>query len=87
MVCLGFEPIAGIRLNTDESNVRLNITIQLFHEEIERKYIVFFLKKWANPGHFFIYFRSFQTNITIFTTNQCEKMSCPSSIWRQDLNP
>ena len=44
MVCLGFEPIAGIRLNTDESNVCLNITIQLFHEEIERKYIVFFKK-------------------------------------------
>ena len=30
----------------------------------------------------------FQTNINaIFTTDQCEKMSCPSSIWRWDLNP
>ena len=28
-----------------------------------------------NPGLFFIYFRSFQTNNTIFATNQCEKMS------------
>ena len=29
---------------------------------------------WANPGLFFVYFQSFQTNInTIFTTNQCEK--------------
>ena len=28
-----------------------------------------------------------QTNNTICTTNHCEKMSCPSSIWRQDLNP
>ena len=34
-----------------------------------------FFKKWANPGLFFVYFWSFQTNITIFTTNICEKMS------------
>ena len=46
-----------------------------------------FFKKWANPGLFFVYFWSFQTNNTIFTTNQCEKMSCPSSIRRQDSNP
>ena len=46
----------------------------------------YFFKKWANLGLFFVYFRYFQTNNTIFTTNQCEKMSCPSSIWRQDLN-
>ena len=39
--------------------------------------------KWANLG----LFRSFQTNNTIFTTNQCEKMSCPSWIRRQDSNP
>ena len=42
-----------------------------------------FLKKWANPGLFFVYFRSFQTNITIFTI--CEK--CPSSIRCRDSNP
>ena len=30
------------------------------------------LKKWANLGLFFIYVRSFQTNNTIFRTNQCE---------------
>ena len=46
---------------------------------------VFFWKKWANPGLFFVYFRSFQTNNTIFIANICEK--CPSSIWCQDLNP
>ena len=35
-----------------------------------------------------LYFRSFPTNNTIFTTNQCEKMSkCPSSIRRRDSNP
>ena len=35
-----------------------------------------FLKKWANPSLFFVYFRSFQTNmITIFATNICKKMS------------
>ena len=45
-------------------------------------------KKWANPGLFFLYFRSFQTNNTIFTTNQCGKMSkCPSTIRRRDSNP
>ena len=33
-------------------------------------------------------FRSFQTNInTIFTTNQYEKMSIPSSLWHRDSNP
>ena len=37
--------------------------------------------KWANPGLFFVYFWSFQTNIiTIFTTNICEK--CPSNPYR-----
>ena len=37
-----------------------------------------FFKKWVNPGLFFVYF---QANNTIFTTNQCEKMSnCSSSI-------
>ena len=34
----------------------------------------FLFKIWANPGLFFVfYFRSFQTNNTIFTTNECEK--------------
>ena len=32
-----------------------------------------FLQESANPGLFFVYFRSFETNNTIFTTNQCEK--------------
>ena len=41
----------------------------------------------GQPGLFFVYFWSFQTNNTIFTTNQCEKMSYPSSIRRRDLNP
>ena len=40
--------------------------------------------KWAIRGLFLVYFRSF-SNITNFTTNQCEK--CPSSIWYWDLNP
>ena len=31
--------------------------------------------KWAITGLFFISFLSFQTNITIFTTSKCEKMS------------
>ena len=48
---------------------------------------ILFFKKWANPGLFFVYFWSFQTNNTIFTANQCEKMSCPSSILCRDSNP
>ena len=42
--------------------------------------------KWAKPGLFFVYFRSFQTNNTIVTIYQCEKMSCPYSIWCRDSN-
>ena len=41
----------------------------------------------GQPRSLFVYFRPFQTNNTIFKTNQCEKMSCPSSIWRWDSNP
>ena len=44
-----------------------------------------FFKKWANPGFFFVYFWSFHTTNTIFSTNQCEK--CPSSIQHWDSNP
>ena len=44
-----------------------------------------FFLKMDQPVLFFVYFRSFQTNIiTILTTNMCEK--CPSSIWCRDLN-
>ena len=39
----------------------------------------FFLKKWAYTGLFFIYFCLFQTHITIFTTNKCEKCPCSNS--------
>ena len=41
-------------------------------DRTEAKYLSF---KWANPGLFFIYFWSFQTNNTNFTTNKSEKMS------------
>ena len=44
---------------------------------------LFFLKM-GQPGLFFVLFLSFQTNITILTTNKCEK--CPSSIQRRDSN-
>ena len=40
--------------------------------------------KWANPGLFFVYFRSFQTNNTNFTINV---KKCPSSIQSWDSNP
>ena len=36
--------------------------------------VIILFKKWDNPGLFFVYFWSFQTNIiTIFTTNICGK--------------
>ena len=41
--------------------------------------------RWANPGLFFVYFWSFQTNNTIFTSNQYKK--CPSSIQNWDYKP
>ena len=41
----------------------------------------------GHPRPPFCLFLSFQTNITILTTNQCEKVLCPSSIWHQDSNP
>ena len=40
--------------------------------------------KWAILGLCIIYFRSFQSKITIFATNESEK--CPLSIWCQDSN-
>ena len=46
------------------------------------KIIIF--QKWANPASFSFIFCLFQTHITIFTTNKCEK--CPSSIRCQDSN-
>ena len=39
----------------------------------------------GQPGLFYFYFWSFQTDNTIFTTNQYEK--CPSIIRRWDSNP
>ena len=46
------------------------------------------LKNGPTPASFFFIFGLFQTNIiTIFTTDLCEKMSCPSSIRHRDSNP
>ena len=41
--------------------------------------------KMDHPWPLFYLFSSFQTNVTIFTANICEK--CPSSIWCCDSNP
>ena len=43
--------------------------------------------KWANPGLFFVNFGLFKQTIKFLHHNQCEKMSCPSSIWRRASNP
>ena len=39
------------------------------------------------PGLFFVYFQSAQTSNTTFKPNQCELMSCPSTIRHRDSNP
>ena len=61
---------------------------QLFWSHCSRPFPLswIFFKK-GQPSLFSNYFRSFQTNNKIFTTNQCEKMSCPSSIRGRDSNP
>ena len=43
--------------------------------------------KMGHPRALFHLFSSFQTNITIFTTNICEKMPWPSSTRSWDSNP
>ena len=47
---------------------------------------VFFLKKWANSGFFFINFRSFSNKQYNFYNKSIGK-KCPSSIRRRDSNP
>ena len=48
--------------------------LHLFSLSVSHTFIfsLFFLKQWANPRLLFVYFQSFQTNNTIFRTNQCE---------------
>ena len=53
-------------------------------DELDRFFTSFF-KKMGQSQPLFNLFSSFQTNITIFTTNICEK--CPSSIQCCDSNP
>ena len=47
---------------------------------------VVFLKNGPTPASFSFIFGIFKQT-KIFTINQCEKMSCPSSIRRWDSNP
>ena len=69
--------MSGLKIDKSEANLEKTLFSTL---------LVFF-KKWANPGLFFVYFQSLQTNNTILTTNQCEKMLCPSSMRHWDSNP
>ena len=48
---------------------------------------MFFFKNGPSPASISFIFELFQTNNTIFTTIQCEQMSCPSSIRRRKSNP
>ena len=47
----------------------------------------YFFIKWANPGLFFVYFRSFKQTLFFLQQINVKKMSCPSSIQHQDSNP
>ena len=58
----------------------------LLTSEEDWVYLMSCLKKWANPGPFLFIFRLFKQTIQFFTTNQCEKQSCPSNIWCKGLN-
>ena len=53
---------------------------------ISYKEVWFFFKKIGQPWPLFRLFLVFQTIGAIFITNQCAKMSCPSSIWCWDWN-
>ena len=46
-----------------------------------------FFKKWANPGLFLVYFRSFSNKQYNFYNKQMWKMLSPSSIQHRDSNP
>ena len=46
----------------------------------------FFFKKWANPGLFFVYFRSFSNKHNTIL-QQINVKKCSSSIQRKDSNP
>ena len=50
------------------------------------KTLFFFKKNGPSPASFSFIF-VFSNNITIFTTNKCEKTPCPSSIRHRDSNP
>ena len=45
---------------------------------------LFFFKKMANPGLFFVYFRLFKQTLQLL--QQINVKKCPSSIWHQDSN-
>ena len=54
----------------------------LFHKSS----LISLFSKWANPSLFCL-FLVFSYKHYNFPTNQCNKMSCPSSKWHKDSNP
>ena len=81
--CPGFDPQWNFEVKKDgwiKQSKRSKVwnfwkSLKSLIENLNCTLFASFFKKWANPGLFFVYFRSFQINNTIFTTNQCEKMS------------
>ena len=61
------------KIPVEETLASIFHSIQIWIQVHENRTPGFFYKM-GRPGLFFVYFRSFQTNIiTIFTTDQCEK--------------
>ena len=75
----------GLSLNTSGFRLPESPTRLWPIDYIQKGQVKFFFKNGPTPASLLVYFWSFQKNNKIFTTNQCEKMSCPSSIRCRDL--
>ena len=72
-------------MDTDKRVAPLISFIYWFGLQNLRRHM-FFFKNGPSPASISFIFELFQTNNTIFTTIQCEQMSCPSSIRCRDSN-
>ena len=62
-----------------------SISLHVYYVHIIILKTFFFLKKWANPNFFCVYFLSLQTNKIFF--QQINVKKCLFSLWRRDLDP
>ena len=69
-----------LRLDADGE---LQLPVQGSGVKVPKMYMIFF--NGPTPASFLFIFGIFKQTIQFFTTNQCEKMKCPSM--HRDLNP